>query len=91
MQATVVSGRQEKLMEFCSVKTKVDTLKALKKSPNDMNISQLKLMVTWYKVAGDLPVPMTRTALLEKFHATIGREEPREPTIPNLVHKCRHR
>ncbi len=88
MQAAIVSGRQEKkLMEFHSLKTKVDAIKALKKSQNDMNVSQLKLMATWYKVAGDLPVPMTRTALLERIHATIGREEPREPLIHNLVHQ----
>ncbi len=44
MQAAIVSGRQEKkLKEFRSLKTKVDALKALKKSPNDMNVSQLKL------------------------------------------------
>jgi hypothetical protein len=85
MQAAVISGRQEKkLKEFRTLKTKVDALKALNKSPEDMNVSQLKLMVTWYKIAGDLPVPTTRTALLERLHATIGREDPREPAIPTL-------
>ena len=85
MQAAVISGRQgKKLMEFRTLKTKVDALKALNKSPEDMNVSQLKLMVTWYKIAGDLPVPTTRTALLERLHATIGREDPMEPAIPTL-------
>ena len=49
-----------------------------------MNVSQMKLMVTWYKNAGDLPVPTTKTALLERLHATIGRQDPREPGIPSL-------
>ena len=34
-----------------------------------------------------LPVPMMRTALLERLHATIGREDPKEPAIPMLVHQ----
>lgn len=66
MQAAVISGRQEKkLKEFRTLKTKVDALKALNKSP----------------------VPTTRTALLERLHATIGREDPREPAIPTLYQR----
>ena len=84
-QAAVVSGRQEKkLQEFRSLKGKVDALRALKKSPEEMSVSQLKLMVTWYKHAGDLPIPTTKMALLERLHATIGRQDPREPAIPSL-------
>ena len=60
-QAAVVSGRQEKkLREFRAQKSKVDALKALNKTPAEMNVSELKLMVTWYKNAGNLPLPTTK-------------------------------
>jgi hypothetical protein len=50
-----------------------------------MTVSELKLMVTWYKKAGDLPVPTTKTTLLERLHATtIERKESREPAIPQV-------
>jgi hypothetical protein len=84
-QAAVLSHRQEKkLREFRCLKSKVDTLKAQNKIPAEMSVSELKLMVTWYKNAGDLPVPTTKAALLERLHATIGRDDPTEPAIPTL-------
>ena len=84
-QAAVLSGRQEKkLREFRSLKIKIDAVKQLCKRPDEMTVSELKVMVTWYKKAGNLPVPTTKTTLLERLHATIGREEPREPAIPQL-------
>ena len=87
-QAAVLSTRQEKkLQEFRSMKSKVDALNALNKSPAEMKVSELKLMVTWYKQTGDLPVPATRAALLERLNATIGREDPKEPAIPSLPHQ----
>ena len=67
------------------MKSKVDAVKLLNKRPDEMNVSQLKLLVTWFKQAGDLPVPTTRAALLERFNATIGRGDPIEPAIPSLV------
>ena len=84
-QAAVLSHRQEKkLRDFRSLKSKVDTLKAQNKIPAEMSVSELKLMVTWYKNAGDLPVPTTKAALLERLHAFIGRDDPTEPAIPAL-------
>ena len=46
-------------------------------------------MVTWYKNAGNLPVPSMKAALLEQWlHTTIrrGADDPREPGIPTLHH-----
>ena len=81
----MLSGRQElTLQEFRSLKSKVDALKALKKSYEEMNCKELKLIVVWYKHVGNSAVPTTRTGLLERLHATIGREDPIEPAIPSL-------
>jgi hypothetical protein len=56
----------------------------LKKSYEEMNCKELKLIVVWYKHVGDPAVPTTRTGLLERLHATIGREDPIENAIPSL-------
>jgi hypothetical protein len=49
-----------------------------------MKVREQKLMVTWFKQTGNLPVPATQAALLERLNATIGREDPKEPAIPSL-------
>lgn len=85
-QATLLSERQEKkLREFRSLKSKVDAIKALNKSPAHMSVSELKLMVTWYKKAGDIPFPTTKRALLEQFNITNKRDDPTEPAVPHYI------
>ncbi len=59
-QAAVLLGCQEKkLREFRSLKRKADNLKTMNKIPAEMSVSELKVMVMWYKNSSDLPVPTT--------------------------------
>ena len=79
---------EKKLQEFRALKSKVDAIRALEKrtSGEDMTVAQLKTMVTWYKRSGDLPIPATRTLLLQRLHATVGRDDPKEPDLPSARH-----
>ena len=80
-----VSERLEKkLQEFRTLKSKVTAIREdlNKHTGEEMTVAQLKTMVTWYKYPGDLPIPTTRTLLLERLQATAGRHDPKEPELP---------
>ena len=84
-KATLSSRQEKKLQAFRAQKRKVDAIKALQKSPEEMSVSQLRAMVIWYKQAGDLPVPHSKALLIARLNASTGRQEPREPEIPSFV------
>ena len=59
-------------------------IKALNKSPAEMSVSKLEVMVMCYKKASNLPAPTTKAALIERLHATIGRDDRFAPEIQTL-------
>jgi hypothetical protein len=58
----------------------------MNKIPAEMSVCELKVMVMWYKNTGNLLLPTTKAALIERLHGTIGRDDPIEPEIPTLHH-----
>lgn len=59
-------------------------IKALNKIPAEMSVSELEVMVMWHKKASNLPAPTTKAALIERLHATIGRDVPFASEIQTL-------
>jgi hypothetical protein len=83
-QVDKMSERQEKKhQEFRSLRAKVTVIKALQKESQQLNVSQLKIMVTWYKRVGDLPIPSRRNLLIERLNSTRCRSDPVEPSVPS--------
>ncbi len=82
-QLNKLSERQEKkLQEFRSLRAKVTAIRELQKESEQLNVLQLKVMVTWYRRAGDLPTPSRRNLLIERLNSTQCRSDPVEPTAP---------
>ena len=74
------SERQEKkIRDFFSLKNKVLTILALDKVHAQLNVTQLRTMVQWFKRAEDLPIPTTRQLLLSRLMETCDRSEPQPP------------
>ena len=73
---------EKKLQEYRLLQCTVTAIKNLNKSTEQMTVVQFKTMVTWYKCAGDLPIPSTRTLLLQRLEMTVGRGDPEEPELP---------
>ncbi len=61
-------------------------IKSLNKNAEQMTVMQLKTMVTWYKCAGDLPIPSTRNLFLQRLQTTVGQADPKEPELPAAHH-----
>jgi hypothetical protein len=69
--------------EFRSLHAKVTAIRELQKESEQLNVSQLKVMVTWYRRVGDLPAPSRRNLLIERLNSTRCRSDPVEPTVPD--------
>jgi hypothetical protein len=86
MTQELESSKQEKgLKAYRSLRVKVDAVRALSKQHEELNVSQLRTMVMWYKHRSDLATPLTRPLLLTRLLETCHRGDPREPIIPCLV------
>jgi hypothetical protein len=80
------SEREEKILrEYRSLRSKVSAIKELNKSHEQLTVTQLRVMVMWYKSKGDLRTPQTRPLLLRRLQETCGRRDPPgEPPVPSL-------
>ncbi len=70
---------QKKIREFRTLRDKVSAVQALNKTHEQMNVSELRTMVLWYKHPTDPSVPTNRQGLLTRLLATSARDEPQEP------------
>ena len=48
-------------------------IRSLNKQSAEWTVAQTKTMATWYKRAGNLPLPTTKQLLLTRFHDTMMR------------------
>jgi hypothetical protein len=78
----VSEGEEKKLREFRALRSKVSAIRELNKTHEQLNVSQLKVMVMWFKCNGDLPTPTTRQLLLVRLQTTCNRGDPQEPPLP---------
>jgi hypothetical protein len=72
---------QKKTREFRTLHDKVIAIKTLGKTNEQLNVSQLRTMVLWYKHATDLPTPTNRQFLLNRLNEICRRDEPNEPIL----------
>jgi hypothetical protein len=79
--------KEEKLCEMRNkmisvhraLRVKMVAIRELEKSNEELNVSQLRTMVTWYKHAKDPPMPTKRQDLLTRLNETCNRNDPQEP------------
>jgi hypothetical protein len=76
--------REKRRADFRALLDKVNGIRVLGRSPEELNVQQLKTMVTWYKIGTDSPIPQTRQLLLERLRQTSSRHDPVEPAYPRL-------
>jgi hypothetical protein len=67
-QSKLLTQFHNRLQVFRSNCIKVSEIRALELSNEKLTVSQLKVMVNWYKRPGDLPVPSTRHLLIERLN-----------------------
>ena len=79
---------QKKIQEFGTLRNKVLGIRALNKPHDQMNVSELRTMVLWYKLTTDSSTPTNRQSLLTRLRDTCGRNEPTEP-IPFYARTAR--
>jgi hypothetical protein len=70
---------QKKIREFRTLQDKVSEIRALDKPYEQMNVSELRTMVLWYKRPTDSAAPPNRQSLLTRLRDTCARDEPKEP------------
>ena len=70
---------QKKIREFRTLQDKVSEIRALDKPYEQMNVSELRTMVLWYKRPTDSAPPPNRQSRLTRLRDTCARDEPKEP------------
>ena len=70
--------RQKKIQEYQLLKTKVTAIRETMKRYNEFSVAQLKVMVTWFKDPGNLPLPTSRLLLIVRVNQTSNRGDPQE-------------
>ena len=72
--------RIKKIQEDQALKYKVAAIRELGKTNNELNVAQLRTMVSWFKQPQqDLPMPTTRQLLITRLNEVCHRSEPYEP------------
>ncbi|KAI2504991.1 hypothetical protein MHU86_9434 [Fragilaria crotonensis] len=69
----------KKIREFKALQRKVLDIRALNKTHDQMTVSELRTMISWYKRLTDASAPTTRQALLTRLPEICDRDEPKEP------------
>ena len=69
---------QKRIQEYQLLKTKVTAIRETMKRYNELSVVQLKVMVTWFKGPGDLPLPTSRLLLILRVNQTSNRGDPQE-------------
>jgi hypothetical protein len=67
---------EKKKQDFKALQDKVAAIRDLQKPYNELNVAQLKTMVSWYRRPSDQPPPTTRQLLLTRLNETSLRQEP---------------
>ena len=70
---------QKNIREFKALQGKVSDTRALDKTHDQMNVSELKTMVSWFKRPADASLPTACHALLTRLRSNCDRDEPQEP------------
>ena len=78
-------GEEKRLEAFRALRSKVSAIRELNKGYEQLNVTQLRVMVTWFKCKGDLPMPPTKELLLVRLHAICIRGDPQEPPLPSSL------
>jgi hypothetical protein len=68
----------EKIREFKALQSKVSDIQALNKTNNQMNVLELKTMVSWFKHPTNASLPTTRHALLTRLRSGCDCDETKE-------------
>lgn len=71
--------RNKKIQEHQALKNKVAAIRELGKTNNELNVAQLRTMVSWFKQPQDLPMPTTRQLLVTRLNEVCHRNEPHKP------------
>jgi hypothetical protein len=79
---------QKKIRDFKVLQSKIVAIRALNKTHDQMNVSELRTMISWYKRPTDASAPTTRQALLTRLRGICDRDEPKEP-IPYFAQQDR--
>ena len=79
---------RKKIREFKTLQSKVSDIRALNKTHKQMTVSELRTMISWYKLPTDASAPTTRQALLTRLQEICDRHEPKEP-IPYFARQER--
>jgi hypothetical protein len=67
---------EKKKQDFKTLQDKVAAIRDLRKPYNELNVAQLKTMVSWYRRPSDQPPPTTQQLLLTRLNKTSLRQEP---------------
>jgi len=68
--------------EYVVLLAKVQALKKLNKTTLDMNVSELRLLCSWFKRVGDQALPSTRPLLTARYEETRMRGDQIPPPRP---------
>jgi hypothetical protein len=69
-----------KIRDFRALKDRVTAIRELAQPHQQLNVTQLRTMVLWFKQTTDLPAPTTRQLLLTQLDMTCMRNDPIEPS-----------
>ncbi len=74
--------RLKKKDEYDTLCAKVEGIKALNLPPERLNLTQLKIMLRWYKQDGDQSLPTKKQDQLTRYYETCNRGDLPPPLLP---------